>query len=80
MILVPRISDPDADPKESLGITSVEAEELVKQAVGYKPGRDQIQVSIGKRTELETDVAEDSPLPPAKVGRITSSSQRQSPY
>lgn len=35
-------------PEESLGITPEEARELVKQSVGFKDGRDQIQVSIGK--------------------------------
>lgn len=47
VILIPPKGDGDA-PEDVLGITPDEAKELVKQAVGYKEGRDQIQVSIGK--------------------------------
>ncbi len=35
-------------PEDALGITPEEANALVRQAVGFKDGRDQIQVSIGK--------------------------------
>lgn len=57
VILVPPLSEPDADPEEALGITADEAKELVKQAVGFKEGRDQIQVSVGKGPEDEVDPA-----------------------
>lgn len=36
------------DPEEALGITLDEVRELVKNAVGFKNDRDEIQVSIGK--------------------------------
>ena len=48
VMLIPPRGAGDAPPEEVLGITPAEAQELVKQAVGYKEGRDQIQVSIGK--------------------------------
>lgn len=35
-------------PEEALGITLEEVNSLVRQAVGFKDGRDQIQVSVGK--------------------------------
>lgn len=57
VILIPPSSDPDTDPEEALGITTAEAKELVKQAVGFKEGRDQIQVSLGK--SAITDIAAD---------------------
>lgn len=60
VILIPPTSDPSADPEEALGITAAEAKELVKQAVGFKEGRDQIQVSVGKATEADDEVAEDT--------------------
>lgn len=60
VILIPPNSDPDVSPEEALGITAVEAKELVKQAVGFKEGRDQIQVSLGKPTAAVRDVSEDS--------------------
>ena len=47
VILVPQKVEGD-DPADALGITPDDARELVKQAVGFKEGRDQIQVSIGK--------------------------------
>ncbi len=59
VILMPTDSDPDADPEEALGITAAEAKELVKQAVGFKEGRDQIQVSLGKLSAPESDVADE---------------------
>ncbi len=55
VILMPTSDDPDANPEELLGITTAEAEKLVKQAVGFKEKRDDIQVSIGKPTAPETD-------------------------
>ena len=48
VMLIPPHAAGAAAPEEALGITPMEAQELVKQAVGYKEGRDQIQVSIGK--------------------------------
>lgn len=47
VILIPPKGDGE-NPEDALGITPDEAKELVKQSVGYKEGRDQIQVSIGK--------------------------------
>ena len=46
VILVPQ--DPDAtDEEEALGMTRVEAQDLVKNAVGFKGGRDSITVTVG---------------------------------
>lgn len=59
VILIPPTSDPDADPEEALGITTAEAKELVKQAVGFKENRDQIQVSLGKASAPDADPAEE---------------------
>lgn len=47
VMLIPPPGAGDA-PADALGITPDEAQALVKQAVGFKDGRDQIQVSIGK--------------------------------
>ena len=60
VILMPVSDDPDADPEELLGITAKEATELVKQAVGFKEGRDQIQVSLGKPHAVESNAAEEA--------------------
>ncbi|MCX7419902.1 MAG: flagellar basal-body MS-ring/collar protein FliF [Planctomycetia bacterium] len=60
VILMPISEDPDADPEELLGITAKEATELVKQAVGFKEGRDQIQVSLGKPHAVESNAAEEA--------------------
>ena len=57
--LMPPTSDPDADPEEALGITAAEAKELVKQAVGFKEGRDQIHVSLGKAPAEAGETAEE---------------------
>ena len=51
VMLIPLPMEDGTPPAETLGITPEEAKELVKQAVGYKDGRDQIQVSIGKVPE-----------------------------
>lgn len=56
VILMPPAADPDTDPEEALGITTAEAKELVKQAVGFKEGRDQIQVSLGKPAAVADEV------------------------
>lgn len=60
VMLIPSPTDADTPPEETLGITPAEAKELVKQAVGYKEGRDQIQVSIGKVAEAPADAAFDA--------------------
>ena len=60
VMLVPLPTQDDTPVAETLGITPEEAKELVKQAVGYKDGRDQIQVSIGKVPEVPAAV-----VPPA---------------
>ena len=57
--LMPLTSDPDSDPEEALGITAAEAKELVKQAVGFKEGRDQIHVSLGKAPVEAGETAEE---------------------
>lgn len=62
VILVPPTGSDDADPEEALGITAEEARELVKQAVGYKDGRDQIQVSVGRAAEGPMDIAIDQQI------------------
>lgn len=59
VILMPTAADPDADPEEALGITLADAEKLVKQAVGFKEKRDEIQVSIGKLAATEADAVEE---------------------
>ncbi len=66
VILMPVAGDPDADPEESLGITTNEAKELVKQAVGFKEGRDQIQVSLGKPQAVESNAAEEATIATAQ--------------
>lgn len=60
VMLVPLPTQDGTPVAETLGITPEEAKELVKQAVGYKDGRDQIQVSIGKVPEVPAAV-----VPPA---------------
>jgi flagellar M-ring protein FliF len=60
VILIPPTSDPDADPEEALGITAAEVKELVKQAVGFKEGRDQIQVSLGKPPVADAEQVDDT--------------------
>jgi flagellar M-ring protein FliF len=57
VMLIPTPAGPDTPPEEALGITPADAKELVKQAVGYKEGRDQIQVSIGKVAEAPASEA-----------------------
>jgi flagellar biosynthesis/type III secretory pathway M-ring protein FliF/YscJ len=48
VMLIPPPGAANNPPEDVLGITPDEARQLVKQAVGFKDGRDQIQVSIGK--------------------------------
>ncbi|MBI5757129.1 MAG: flagellar M-ring protein FliF [Planctomycetales bacterium] len=63
VMLIPPSTDASVTPEEALGITTDEAKELVKQAVGFKDGRDQIQVSVGKVAEAKEDAAaEGDPL------------------
>jgi len=59
VMLVPENAEPDKAPEESLGISLAEAEKLVKQAVGFKTGRDEIQVSIGRMTDSPVDTKVD---------------------
>lgn len=58
------LTPPDFDVplKESLGITPEEVERLVKQAIGFQEGRDQIQVSIGKSAEAAVEAAIDQQI------------------
>ncbi len=58
VILMPTSTDPDVDPEEALAITAADAKELVKQAVGFKEGRDEIQVSVGKASAPDADESE----------------------
>lgn len=59
-------------PADALGITPEEAKSLVKQAVGFKDGRDQIQVSVAKapiEVQLEKAAADGvavANLPPTR--------------
>ena len=48
VMLIPPVPVDETPLEESLGVSVVEVEKLVRQAVGYKDGRDQIQVSVGK--------------------------------
>lgn len=57
VMLIPPIPVDETPLEESLGITQKEAEQLVKQAIGFKEGRDQIQVSLGKPAEAAAEVA-----------------------
>lgn len=62
VMLIPPIPVDETPLEESLGITPDEARLLVKQAVGFKDGRDQIQVSIGKPSESPAEVALDQQI------------------
>lgn len=53
VILIPPTIKGEMPDEDILGITPTEAKELVKQAVGFKEGRDQIQVSVGKDLDAE---------------------------
>lgn len=55
VMLIPPVPVDEAPLKESLGLSIEEAEKLVKWAVGFKDGRDQIQVSVGKPAEAAAD-------------------------
>ena len=48
MLIPPKAPADDEDIADVLGITTEDARELVKNAVGFKEDRDQIQVSVGK--------------------------------
>ncbi len=54
VMLIPPQGAADAPLEEALGISQAEAQELVKNAVGFKDGRDQIQVTIGKSPGADT--------------------------
>jgi flagellar M-ring protein FliF len=58
MLMPPKPVD-EVPLEESLGITPAEASELVKQSIGFKEGRDKIQVSIGKPAEAPAEAAID---------------------
>lgn len=62
VMLIPPIPVDETPLEESLGISSNEASLLVKQAIGFKEGRDQIQVSIGKPAEAAAEVALDQQI------------------
>ncbi len=62
VMLIPPIPVDDTPLEESLGITPTEAGLLVKQAIGFKDGRDQIQVSIGKPSESPVEAALDQQI------------------
>jgi flagellar M-ring protein FliF len=62
VMLIPPEPIDETPLEESLGITPAEAGELVKQAVGFKAGRDQIQVSIGKPADSPAEVALDQQI------------------
>jgi len=59
VMLIPKIPVDEVPLKESLGVTAEEVERLVKQAVGFTDGRDQIQVSVGNPMEAEAEAAID---------------------
>lgn len=61
MLIPPKPID-EVPLEESLGITPAEAGELVKQSIGFKPGRDQIQVSIGKPADSPAEVELDQQI------------------
>jgi len=62
VMLIPPIPVDETPLEESLGITPNEAGLLVKQAIGFKEGRDQIQVSIGKPAETPVEEALDQQI------------------
>ncbi len=62
VMLIPPIPVDETPLEESLGITPHEAGLLVKQAIGFKEGRDQIQVSIGKPAESPVEAALDQQI------------------
>lgn len=62
VMLIPPVAVDETPLKESLGITEAEAGELVKQAIGFKTGRDQIQVSVGKPVEAPEDAVIDQQI------------------
>lgn len=57
VMLIPPVPVDEMPLEESLGIPAEEVEKLVKQAVGYKDGRDQIQVSVGKAPDGPAEAA-----------------------
>ena len=62
VMLIPPIPVDEMPLEESLGITPAKAESLVKQAVGFKEGRDKIEVGIGKPVESPAEKALDQQL------------------
>lgn len=62
VMLIPPIPVDEMPLEESLGITPEKAESLVKQAVGFKDGRDKIEVGIGKPIESPAEKALDQQL------------------
>jgi len=62
VMLIPPIPVDETPLEESLGITPAEAGALVKQSIGFKEGRDQIQVSIGKPAESKEDALVDQQI------------------
>jgi flagellar M-ring protein FliF len=62
VMLIPPIPVDEMPLEESLGITPEKAESLVKQAVGFKEGRDKIEVGIGKPVESPAEKALDQQL------------------
>lgn len=62
VMLIPPIPVDETPLEESLGVTPNEAGQLVKQAVGFKEGRDQIQVSIGKPPESPAEAVLDQQI------------------
>lgn len=62
VMLIPPIPVDEMTLEESLGITPEKAESLVKQAVGFKEGRDKIEVGIGKPIESPAEKALDQQL------------------
>lgn len=59
VMLMPPVPVNETPLEESLGVSATEAGQLVKQAIGFKDGRDQIQVSVGKPAEAAADAVID---------------------
>jgi flagellar M-ring protein FliF len=59
VMLIPPVPVDEKPLEESLGVTADEVGLLVQQAVGFKEGRDQIQVSIGRPAQVPADEALD---------------------
>jgi len=59
MLIPPKLED-GTSGEAALGVSLVEAESLVKTAVGYKDGRDDIQVTIGNPMTPVEEVTEET--------------------